>query len=198
MTEFQLEQLKELDTTLLCDGANEPIAMDQKIKPFYKTRMIVGEAFTVKCAKGDSLAVSRAIKTAPKGAVIVVDADGTDYNAMWGDVKSQMAKSLGLEGVVIDGAARDVHGCEMVGFPVYCKYTVCQASTKEDEGVLSATIVCGNQIVNSGDIIVGDENGVVVIRKDSLELTIKRAFEKKKKIESLLLRLQSGEEVNYG
>ena len=192
-----MERLRELDTTLLCDGSAENISMDQRIKPISDDYLIVGPAFTVRSKAGDSKAVSKALEMAGPGVVIVVDADGTDYNAVWGDVKSLIAQVKGIEGVVIDGSARDLKDCRKVGFPVFSKYIVSRASRKEHEGEQNVPVICGGLEVNPGDIIVGDANGVVAIRPDRLEEVIQKADAKKLKVEGLIEKIRRGEIEDY-
>ena len=193
-----IEKLKMLDTTLLADGARGHIAMNHSIKPIDEDMFIAGTAFTARTVEGCSKAVGEALKLVSPGDVLVVDAQGTDYNAVWGDVKSRMALARGVEGVVIDGSARDLKDCREIGFPVFCKYMVVAASKKDCDFEVDIPIECGGIIVNPGDYVVGDLNGVVVIPQNEVEGVIERALLKKEKTEKMIARIEDGDkDIDY-
>lgn len=190
-----IEELRKLDITLLADGSNSRVAMDYRIKPIKDGHKIVGPAITVKLTLGDSLLVSKAVDLARPGDVVVIDGAGTNKNALWGDMRSLSAKHKGLEGTVIDGAIRDIVGCRELDYPLFCKYVVCGSSTKSSPGEINVPINCGEIVVNPGDVIVGDENGVIVLAKDRLEEIIHNAKEKEKKMESVRKAILEGKYI---
>lgn len=190
-----LELLRQYDTTLLADGANSRVAMEPTIKPITPGTKIVGNAITLKLTLGDSLLVSKALDIAQPGDVVVIDGAGTESNALWGDLKSLIGRQKSLEGAVIDGAIRDIVSCRKIGFPVFCKYIVCGSSTKNSPGEINIPIVCGKVVVNPGDIVVGDDNGVVVLSKDRIEEIIQNAERKRETVESIRQDILKGNYV---
>jgi 3-hexulose-6-phosphate synthase/6-phospho-3-hexuloisomerase len=129
-----------------------------------KTKM-VGRALTVKTADGDWAKPVEAIDRAKKGDVIVIDVGGGP-TAVWGELASWSSKVKGVAGVVIDGAARDIDTILDIGFPVFSRFVTPKAGEPKGHGEIASEIECGGQLVRSGDWIVGDENGVMVIPQE--------------------------------
>lgn len=167
-----LETLNSFGTASLCDGMALPNAMHHNLKPLANEWKIAGPALTVRLPAGDSLLTSLAIERAREGDILVIDAKGTSENAVWGDMKSFAAKVKKIAGIVIDGAARDPEGIRKIGVPVFAKYVTCCASTKNNGGELGIPMSCAGAFVNPGDIIVGDEGGVICIPRSELKEVI--------------------------
>jgi RraA family protein len=166
----------------LADGAPIYNAMDYHIKPMVTTQKIVGPAVTLRLTLGDSLLVTKALSMAKPGDILVIDGRGSGNNALWGDHRSQVAKMRGLAGVVMDGAFRDIESNELIGFPIYARALTCGTSTKNWFGEINVPICCGGVVVNPGDIVVGDRNGVVVVPLQFAEQIIAGAQDKQEKM----------------
>lgn len=186
-----IERLRKFSTCELCDGLILSNAMDYTIKPMVSTQKICGPAITLKCTLGDSLLVTKAISVAKPGDVIVIDGHGSCNNALWGDHRSLISKKIGLEGVVLDGAFRDIDETEKIGFPIYAKAITVGSSTKNSNGEVNVPICCGGVSVNPGDIIVGDRNGVCVIPAEFIEQVLAGAEDKVAKMEKLKEEIES-------
>ena len=193
-----IERIKQFDTTLLADGANTKVAMEHSIKPIINGVKIVGPAITIRLTLGDSLLVSKALDIAQPGDVIVIDGCGTDSNALWGDLKSLISRSKNLAGAVIDGAIRDKVNCREIGFPVFCKYTVCSSSTKNSSGEINVPITCGKMSVNPGDLIVADDNGIIVLPPDRLDEIMANAAKKQQSVEKIKKEIMEGKYITDG
>ena len=180
-----IERLKKFSAPELCDGMVLYNAMDHRIKPMVTTDKIVGPAVTLKLTLGDSLLVTKAISVARPGDVIVIDGRGSCENALWGDHRSLICKQLGLAGVVMDGAFRDIDENERIGFPIYARAVTCGSSTKNSNGEVNVPISCGGVTVRPGDIIVGDRNGVCVVPPEHAEEIMAGAQEKIDRMEAL-------------
>lgn len=187
-----IERLRQFATTDLCDGMVIAAAMEHCIKPMVTSKKIVGPAVTLKLTLGDSLLVTKAIEAARPGDVLVIDGNGSRGNALWGDHRSLTCKLLGLEGVVMDGAFRDIDECEEIGFPIYAKNVTCSSSTKNSHGEVNIPVSCGGVVVNPGDIIVGDRNGVCVVPPQFAEEIIKNARKKIEKMNRLKEEIEAG------
>ena len=172
------ERLREFTVPELCDGAWVFSAMDYHIKPWIGRTKIVGRALTVKVPAGEGAIVSRAIELAGEGDVIVIAGQGVCQCSYWGDHRSLCARLQGAEGVVIDGAFRDLEGCEEAGFPVFARALTCGTAQKTGEGQINVPVSCAGVAVNPGDFIVGDVNGVCVIPRDQAETVLERAAKK--------------------
>lgn len=173
-----IEQLREFTTSELCDGAIDYHTMDYHIKRRVSNKKIVGPAFTVNPPKGVSGIIPDAILAMNPGEVMVVAGKECCNHSYWGDHRSICASMKGLEGVVIDGAFRDLEGCMEVGFPIFARSVTPGSCAKAAEGELNVPILCGGVEVCPGDLIVGDCNGIIVIKPEEAELVMERARKK--------------------
>lgn len=173
-----IEQLREFTTSELCDGAIDYHTMDYHIKRRVSDKKIVGPAFTVNPPKGVSGIIPDAILAMNPGEVMVVAGKECCNHSYWGDHRSICASIKGLEGVVIDGAFRDLEGCMEVGFPIFARSVTPGSCAKAAEGELNVPILCGGVEVCPGDLIVGDCNGIIVIKPEEAELVMERARKK--------------------
>lgn len=180
-----LRRFEEFSSAELCDGEIVYSAMDYHIKPMVTTKKIIGQAVTLKLMMGDSLLVTKAISLCKPGDVLVIDGRGSGNNALWGDHRSLVCKLLGLSGVVMDGAFRDIDENEKIGFPIYARAVTAGSSTKNSNGEINVPISCGGVAVNPGDIVVGDRNGVVVIPPAFAEQVLEGARKKVEKMKRL-------------
>lgn len=131
---------------------------------------LLGTAFTVKVAEGDNLMFHKAMDLAQPGDVIVIDGGGMAERAVFGALMANYCKVRGVRGLVVDGSIRDRD--ELAGlenFPVYAKAVTPNGPYKNGPGELRGTISLGGIVVHPGDIIVGDGDGVLVIRPDEAE-----------------------------
>ncbi len=137
---------------------------------------MVGRALTVKTADGDWAKPVEAIDRAKPGDVIVVDAGGGS-TAVWGELASHSCQVKGVAGVVIDGAARDIDSILEINFPCFSRHIVPHAGEPKGHGEIGSEIECGGQRVHTGDWIVGDESGVVVVPQEEAVEMANRALD---------------------
>lgn len=184
------QKLFNFTTTEVSDAMGGQGVMSHLIKPIKEGLRVVGTAVTIKLPFEDSALTFDAIDIAKPGDVLVMDTSDSTDRAVWGDVKTVMAIKKGIAGIVVDGAIRDVQRNRELNFPVFTKYVTPAASGKRGGGQLNVPIVCGNVAVNPGDIIFGDDNGVVVIPFNQLDDVVEKAYKKLKsdgeKIERIL------------
>ena len=135
---------------------------------------LAGVALTVRTASGDNLMIHKAIDIAQPGDVIVVESDGSVSRALIGELMCLTARAKGVAGFVIDGAVRDVDDIRRMGFPVFAKGKTPAGPFKEGPGEIFVPISCGGTPVRTGDIILGDDDGVVVIPQELAEQVIHR------------------------
>jgi regulator of RNase E activity RraA len=135
---------------------------------------ICGVAVTVSARPGDNLMVHKALEIAKPGDVVVVSTNGNTTSAVFGELMGHTAAGAKLGGIVIDGAIRDVEGLTALGMPVYSRSVNPGACDIDGPGEINVPISCGNTAVLPGDIIVGDEDGVVVIPRDDAEAVLVR------------------------
>ncbi|TBW41280.1 4-carboxy-4-hydroxy-2-oxoadipate aldolase/oxaloacetate decarboxylase [Siculibacillus lacustris] len=138
-------------------------ALDSAIKPIRSGMRVLGRAFTCSCPPGDNLTLHAALKLAKPGEVIVVAAAGFTEQGLFGEVMASSAKARGLAGLVVDGGVRDSAQIHALGFPVFARAVSIKGAIKETLGELGKPVVVGGELVSPGDLVIGDDDGVVVI-----------------------------------
>jgi len=160
------EAFAKVSTPNISDAMQKRGEMKGLLPRINRKRKMVGRALTVKTADGDWAKPVEAIDRAKKGDVIVIDVGGGP-TAVWGELASWSSKVKSVAGVVIDGAARDIDTILDIGFPVFSRSVTPKAGEPKGHGEIASEIECGGQLVRTGDWIVGDENGVMVIPQES-------------------------------
>jgi regulator of RNase E activity RraA len=154
---------RDVPTGNICDAMDRLGAMDYRIKPLDPNLHLSGPALTVRTRPGDNLMVWKAIEVAQPGDILVIATYEHTLNSTIGDLVVMAAKAKGLAGVVCDGMARDVRGIRATGLPTFVLGVIPSPGTKDGPGEIGGPITCGGLPVHPGDIIVGDEDGVVVV-----------------------------------
>jgi regulator of RNase E activity RraA len=132
---------------------------------------VCGVAVTVNSRPGDNLMVHKALEVASPGDVVVVCTNGNTTTAVLGELMGHTAVAAGFGGIVVDGAIRDVEGLKALGLPAYSRTVSPAGPFKDGPGEINVPISCGGTVVMPGDIVVGDEDGVVVVpREDAAEV----------------------------
>lgn len=185
-----VEKLRKYSVPELCDGSQLCMAMDWQIKPQVGKDRICGPAVTVDLPSGEGDLVADAILHLKKGDVLVIAGKGRCDCSYWGDHRSICARMMGAEAVVIDGAYRDIEGCEKAGFPVFAKGLTCRSALKTGKGRIQTEVICGGILVHPGDLIVGDRNGVVVVLPEEAENIMERADKKRRMQERLIKQME--------
>ncbi|MDQ1371604.1 MAG: 3-hexulose-6-phosphate synthase / 6-phospho-3-hexuloisomerase [Candidatus Thermoplasmatota archaeon] len=152
---------------------------------------MVGRALTVQTVNGDWAKPVEAIDRASKGDVIVVDACGGEIG-VWGELASWSCKTKGVAGVVIDGAARDIDSIVDMGFPCFSRHTASNAGEPKGYGGIGHEIVCGGVTVRTGDWVIGDESGVVVVPQEHALEVANRAIDVMERENRLREEIQRG------
>ncbi len=155
----------QVSTSNIADAMQKRGPMADILPRVNRGTHMVGRALTVKTADGDWAKPVEAIDKATEGPVIVVDVGG-GKTAVWGELASWSCKVKGVAGVVIDGASRDMEAILDADFPVFSRWVVPHAGEPKGHGEIGPEITCGGRRVRTGDWIVGDETGVVVIPQE--------------------------------
>ena len=169
MDQAIIEQFKKLPLGNICDANGKNGNMDAAIKPIDPQVKLIGEAYTVKCHPRDNLSIHKAIYEAPRGSVLVVETQGFVQCGYFGDIMALACQVRGIAGLVIDGGVRDSADIREMGFPVFSKTVNPGGTIKDSLGETGRPILCGGVVVNTGDLVVADCDGVVVVRKDDME-----------------------------
>ncbi|MCD6672551.1 MAG: 4-carboxy-4-hydroxy-2-oxoadipate aldolase/oxaloacetate decarboxylase [Burkholderiaceae bacterium] len=174
-----------LGAATLHEALGQRGAIDPAIKPLDPSMRVFGRAFTVHCPNGDNLMIHHALTKARPGDVLVVDAGGYMGAGPWGDILTLAARTLGLGGLLIDGAVRDSTEIVQSGFPVFARGICLKGTSKCKAGSVGEPIACGGVLIHPGDLVVGDRDGVVVIPQSEVDRTIDFAERRARAEESM-------------
>jgi 4-hydroxy-4-methyl-2-oxoglutarate aldolase len=184
-----LQKILQIPTTSLSDALDSIGIrgfMDYSIKPRTCNKKIVGPAVTIKDRpsnrKVTPIKALEAIENAPKGAILVRSIENVDCNeasniALFGGIMAYASKVKELGGAVLDGGVRDLAECKTLAFPIFSRSVVPTNSVGRTEvEEINVPIFCGGVFVKPGDIIVGDEDGVIVIPREKVEEVVDLAL----------------------
>lgn len=176
----RIDAWRKITTGTASDCMNRGQAMAAAIKPLKLGMRICGQARTVQCMYADNSILHYANSTAEPGEVLVADVGGVVDAAVWGGVTALEAKLRKLGGLVVDGAVRDLSEILSSEVPVFCRGVVPRGPHKAFGGSLDTPIACGGLAVHSGDLILGDDDGVVVVPLDREEAVFQVAVNHRK------------------
>jgi len=186
-------QFETLSTGVVSDTMDRLNSMKAEIKPVTELdHTIAGPAVTVQCIVGDNLMIHQAIYAAQPGDILVIDARGHKDTSVWGAIMSRAAMIRSLKAVVIDGTTRDLREIREIGFPIFCLGVVPAGSQKNWAGNINVPVNCGGVAVSPGDIIVGDDDGVVVVPAGTAREVLAKAKERLKMEAEWIKGLESG------
>ena len=149
--------------TLIISDNLERVPGAVGLLPYHTGGPMIGTAVTVKTRNGDNLAIHAALRVARPGDVIVVDGGGDTSQALIGEIILAHAESLGVAGFVIDGAIRDVGAIRTSSMPCYARGVTHRGPYKNGPGAINVPVSIGGLIISPGDLVVGDEDGVVAL-----------------------------------
>jgi 4-hydroxy-4-methyl-2-oxoglutarate aldolase len=171
---LQIEALTGLQTGFVIDAMNGRGALDGRIKPIGGSRGFCGAALPCHAGPNDNLAAFGALSIAEPGDVIVCAAEAFTESAVVGDLLLGMMRNRGVTAFVTDGFVRDIQGIRAVGLPCYAAGITPNSPARNGPGTVGLPIVVGGVAVNAGDIVIGDEDGVVIVPSTRIEQTIAR------------------------
>ena len=186
--------LRSVSSSNISDAMHRKGAM-RGIHPLIPGKKIVGKAITVQTFAGDWAKPVEAIDLAGPGDVLVIY-NGSNNIAPWGGLATLSCKIRGIEGVVVDGAVRDLQEIRPMDYPLFSSDVVPNAGDPKGMGEINSEIVCGGQTVRPGDYIVGDDSGVVVIPKERAYEIARRAKEVEKTENRLFEEISRGKTLS--
>jgi 4-hydroxy-4-methyl-2-oxoglutarate aldolase len=190
-------EIEEADRTLgaasVYEANDQKGALDPRIRQVVPGLSMMGRALTVSSAPGDNLTLHAAVAEANVGDVIIADVSNYDYVGHWGEILAVAAIARGVAGLVINGAVRDIEAMSRHGFPCFATTACMGAPAKKQYGTLNETIVIGDVVVEPGDLVCGDADGVVVVRRGNAREVLESAKEREAREVSIMERLRAGE-----
>ena len=154
---------RNLATATIYEAAGQMGMVDPEIRAIYRGARVCGTAVTVECHVGDNLMLHKAVTVAGPGDILVATIGEHTKAGAWGEILVTAAEARGISGLVIDGAVRDAEAIEVHQFPVFARGLCIGATMKRNIGRINHPLVCGNALVEPGDLVIGDRDGVVVV-----------------------------------
>jgi len=186
-------RFERLDTACLCDVNKSLRVMDAGIRPLNPGKKLIGRAHTVRCRE-DFLTVIKALDNAQEDEVLVIEAENEPV-ALAGELFTMEALRRGLGGIIIDGGFRDTKQIQKIPLPVYARFITPMAGTASQILQTQIEIQCGGVPVAPGDIVFGDDDGIVVMAEEEMKNIVEAALAIQKIEERIFARMKQGQSL---
>jgi 4-hydroxy-4-methyl-2-oxoglutarate aldolase len=173
-----VDAFKDLAAATVYEAAGRRGSVDPGIKPLGRGIRVLGPALTVECHPKDNLMLHKALQIAQEGDVLVASTQGYPDAGYWGGLMATSAMARQLGGLVIDGCVRDSAEILEMGFSVFCRGTCMRGTVKGTLGRVNHPIVFGEVVVKPGDLVLGDDDGLVIVTRAEMEAVLKAARER--------------------
>jgi 4-hydroxy-4-methyl-2-oxoglutarate aldolase len=183
-------ELQALGAATLGESGGWP--MRPRVRPVWPGARVAAPAFAVRCTAGDNLAIHVAVARAPAGSALAVDVASERELGYWGEVLTTAAEARGVVGLVIDGCVRDVAALESHGFPVFSTGVALPGATKKLPGAAGGWAEVGGVVVQTGDWLVGDSDGVTVVPAAQLDDVLAAGEARAEREQALFAALRDG------
>jgi 4-hydroxy-4-methyl-2-oxoglutarate aldolase len=188
-----VQALGKIQTATLHEAMGKRGALPHSIRPVWPESAFCGVALTVKSRPGDNLMLHKAVQLAQPGDVLIVDNDGFLEAGLWGEIITVAAMQKGIVGLVTNGAVRDTLRIRELGFPVFSAGISIKGTTKAVPGKINHPICFEGVIVNPGDIVVGDNDGLVAIPPAEAEKLLAAALAKEESEAEVIKKIKQGQ-----
>lgn len=188
-----IKTLGEQGSATISEAQGRTGLLNPYMRPIYPSARVAGSAVTVLCQPGDNLMIHAAIEVCQPGDVLVVTTTSESTDGMFGELLATSCQAHGIRGLVIDAGVRDVTDLTALEFPVWAKAISAQGTVKATPGSVNVEVVCAGAIIRPGDVIVGDQDGVVVVKRETAAEVAIRGQQRIEKEQKSRERLKAGE-----
>jgi 4-hydroxy-4-methyl-2-oxoglutarate aldolase len=185
--------LGEAGVATVHEAAGQTGLLGADLRPIHDGSRIAGPAVTVSCAPGDNIMIHAAMEVIAEGDVLVVATTSPSTHGMFGELLATSAMRRGCRGLIIDAGVRDVADLRQMGFPVWSKAINALGTTKAAPGSVNMPVVCAGGAVSPGDVVIGDDDGVMVVPRQSAADVLEATRHRLQREDEVRARLRSGE-----
>ncbi|MGD9842346.1 MAG: 4-carboxy-4-hydroxy-2-oxoadipate aldolase/oxaloacetate decarboxylase [Steroidobacteraceae bacterium] len=167
--------------------------LSSKLRPIYRPVSIAGTAVTCEVAPGDNWMIHVAVEQCRPGDILVVTPTSLCHDGYFGDLLATSLQARGVKGLIIDAGVRDIATLTEMKFPVWSAAVCAQGTVKETIANVNTTVICAGQRIVPGDLIVADDDGVVVVRKEACHAVLAKCKQRAANEEEKRVRFKAGE-----
>ena len=183
---------KKLSVATVHEAQGRVGLLSPEIRPIKEGLKLVGRAVTVFATPGDNVMIHVAMEQCEPGDVMVVAVNSRSECGYFGDLLATLMQARGIAGLVIDSGIRDLADLRQMGIPVFSRCISAQGTVKETLGDVNVPVVCGGQVINPSDLIIGDDDGVVVVRRHELDSVAQKSEAREEKEATIRAKYRDG------
>jgi 4-hydroxy-4-methyl-2-oxoglutarate aldolase len=188
-----VDELGSIGTASVHEAIGRRGYVGPHLRPIQHDVRLAGSAVTVSSHPGDNLMIHAAVEVCQEGDILVVTNTAPSTHGMFGDLLAGSLLARGVRALVIDAGVRDTADLRAMGFAVWSQYVSCEGTVKASPGSVNVPVVLGGQVVNPGDVVCADDDGVVIVAREEAEWALAQSNARLAKETQSRARLSAGE-----